>query len=150
MRTDAFLWSGLLLKIFFRFFCPRWKCYLGKYKLSSWRCYYSYLAVFFFFESDTSCGVSVPLITPAHSDSPSHRLEARDLQARLTRCMAFRIKVRERAVCCYAIPSNSCPRTNRVPWHLLLSPLSDWQLCCQLCALIPDWSGGKCPWFFIL
>ena len=59
-----FPWSGLLLKISSRSFCSRWKCYLGSFELSSWRCYYCYLHVFYF-ESVTSCGVSVPQIKRA-------------------------------------------------------------------------------------
>lgn len=64
-----FLWSGPLLKISSRFFCSRWKCYLGKFELSSWRCYYCYLDVFLF-ESVTSCGLSVPLIILVCSAAP--------------------------------------------------------------------------------
>lgn len=64
------VYDRTISKNIFQGFGYRWKCSSGKHELSSWRCYYSLLACVLLFESDTSCGVSIPLITLAHSDGP--------------------------------------------------------------------------------
>lgn len=155
-RADAFSMTRILTKNILQdfcvvfvllFVCSRWKCYLGKCKLLSWRCYSCCLDVFFLFESVTSSGMSVPLIRLACS-APSQSLGGKSLIANTDKLMAFQVKVRESLALCCAILINNLNRADH-DGHLLLSLLSDWQLYHSVLCPHSSVVKCKCGWLCI-